>query len=376
MVREGIREALEDALGVFLLLRVGQVHRREDLVEDDLADERVELGVRNALRDLRKALLEPEIDHRRVRRVEEAHLARAVGLHVGRVDDVDARLPERQLPLEVEAGRRLDHEEVERFAADEHLVPLAELLLVARGGLGIGTARDDAVDERRAEDAVVPDVGLERGVRRVGQMLQDALLEIVAVVLDQFARDEDKSGKPCGVTRLQQAEDLRRERVLALHVLDARLRRIRDDEAERRQRRVLLEIRREVDALHGRDLLDLLHRLAADHAPKARVVLAAARVQDLRRHAQLVANRLDDLHLAVEAGPVVHLLNHPVDETAQEVALAELKNLRFHHFTFLTFSPPFPCAESCTACRADSDSSRLLQPRCSPTSQAASGSGP
>ena len=39
-------------------------------------------------------------------------------------------------------------------------------------------------------------------------------------------------------------------------------------------------------------------------------------------------------------------------------------------------SPPFPCAESCTACRADSDSSRLLQPRCSPTSQAASGSGP
>ena len=343
MVREGIREALEDALGVFLLLRVGQVHRREDLVEDDLADERVELGVRNALRDLREALLEPEIDHRRVRRVEEAHLARAVGLHVGRVDDVDARLPERQLPLEVEAGRRLDHEEVERFAADEHLVPLAELLLVARGGLGIGTARDDAVDERRAEDAVVPDVGLERSVRRVGQMLQDALLEIVAVVLDQLARDEDKSGKPRGVTRLQQAEDLRRERVLALHVLDARLRRIRDDEAERRQRRVLLEIRREVDALHGRDLLDLLHRLAADHAPKARVVLAAARVQDLRRHAQLVANRLDDLHLAVEAGPVVHLLNHPVDETAQEVALAELQNLRFHHFTFLTFSPECFC---------------------------------
>ena len=171
MVREGIREALEDALGVFLLLRVGQVHRREDLVEDDLADERVELGVRNALRDLREALLEPEIDHRRVRRVEEAHLARAVGLHVGRVDDVDARLPERQLPLEVEVGRRLDHEEVERFAADERLVPLAELLLVARGGLGIGTARDDAVDERRAEDAVVPDVGLERSVRRVGQML-------------------------------------------------------------------------------------------------------------------------------------------------------------------------------------------------------------
>ena len=34
VVRERVREALQDALGVLLLLRVREVHRREDLVED------------------------------------------------------------------------------------------------------------------------------------------------------------------------------------------------------------------------------------------------------------------------------------------------------------------------------------------------------
>ncbi len=158
MVGEGIGEALEDALGVLLLLGVRKVHRREYLVEDHLADELVELGVGDALRDFREALLEPAVHHRRVRRVEEAHLARAVGLHVGRVDDVDAGRLERELLLEVEAGGRLDDEEVERLAADEDLVLLAEPLGVARGALGIGTPGDDAVDERRAEDALVFDV--------------------------------------------------------------------------------------------------------------------------------------------------------------------------------------------------------------------------
>jgi len=175
-------------------------------------------------------------------------------------------------------------------------------------------------------------VRLERGrvARLVREVLEDALLQVVAVVLDELARDEDEAGEPRRLARLDEPQHLGRERIRALDVLDARLGRVGDDEPERRQRRVLLDVRGQVHALDARDLLDRLDLLAVHEAPEARVVAAAAVVEDLRGHAQLVADGLDDLDRAVEPGGIVHLLNHPVNEAAQEVALAELQNLRFH----------------------------------------------
>ncbi len=161
-------------------------------------------------------------------------------------------------------------------------------------------------------------------------MLENALLEVVAVVLDEFAGDEDEAGQLRGEAGPQEPQDLRREGVLSLHVLDPRLGRVGDDESERRLGRELLEVRREGHAPYAGDLLDLLDGLAADDAAKASVVLPAAVVQYLRRNRKLVADGLYDLDLAVEPGPVVHLLDHPVDEAPEEVALPELQYLRFH----------------------------------------------
>ena len=189
---------------------------------------------------------------------------------------------------------------------------------------------DDAVHERRAEHALVHDVLGESGIRLVRKMLEDARLEVVAVVLDELARNEDESRELGREAGPEETQHLRGEGVLSLNVLDPRLRRVGDHEAQRRKRRVLLDVRRDVHPGYGRDLLDLLDRLAADDAPEARVVLPAAVVEYLRRDRKLVADGLYDLDLAVEPGPVVHLLDHPVDEAPEEVALPELQYLRFH----------------------------------------------
>ena len=155
-------------------------------------------------------------------------------------------------------------------------------------------------------------------------MLENALLEIVAVVLDEFARNEDEAGQLRGKPGPQKPQDLRREGVLTLYILNARLSRVGNDKPERRNRRVLLDVRRNVDALDAGNLLNLLDGLAADDATKTSVVLSAAVVQDLRWNTELVADWLNYLDRAVETGIVVHLLDHPVDEAPEEVPLAKL----------------------------------------------------
>ena len=155
-------------------------------------------------------------------------------------------------------------------------------------------------------------------------MLEHALLEVVAVVLDKFARNEDEAGQFRGKPSPQEPQDLRREGVLALYILDARLGRVGNDEPERRNRRVLLDVRRNVDALDAGNLLDLFDGLAADNAAKASVILSAAIVQDLRWNTELVADWLDYLDRAIKASLVVHLLHHPVDEAPEKVPLAKL----------------------------------------------------
>ena len=80
----------------------------------------------------------------------------------------------------------------------------------------------------------------------------------------------------------------------------------------------------DIESSPGLSDFDLFDGLAADNAAKASVVLSATVVQNLRRHAQLVSDRLDYLDRTVKACLVVHLLHHPVDEAPEEVSLAKL----------------------------------------------------
>ena len=346
VVRERICETLENALCVRALVVLGKIDGGRDFLEQDLAEERVELRILHELVHERESC-EMALENRGgVRAVEEAHLARAVGLHVGRVDDVDSGLLEREFLLEIESCFGLglgnfDDEEVEGFAAHENVVALAELLLVAFGGFGVGTAGDDAVDERGAEHALVFDPCREFRVVPVGNVLEDALLEVVAVVLDQLARNEDEALAVRRLARLEELCDLERERVGVLAVFDSGFGRVRDDEAKGFKLHRLLDLGPvAAGAEHLLDravLFDDLDGLAALDSAQARMVEAVAVVEDFGRRGEFVADRLDDAHRAVEVCVVVHLLHHPVDEAAEEVALSELKNLDlFFHCFFLS----------------------------------------
>ena len=154
----------------------------------------VELGVGHELGDLLEAVEDALGNGGGVRAVEEAHLARAVGRHVRGVDDIHSGAGEGQLGLEVERRAvhdgHLHYEEVERLAADERIVRLAEALGVADGGLGVWPAGHDAVHESGAEDALALYPLGEGGVAHVGDVLEHAFLESVSVMLDELAGDE------------------------------------------------------------------------------------------------------------------------------------------------------------------------------------------
>ena len=279
----------------------------------------------------------PFQDRRRVRTVEEAHLARTVWLHVGSINHVHARLLQRELALEVKARvcrrlRHFNHEEVERFAANEHIVAFAQLFGVTGCGFLVRSSGNDAVHERGAEHALLLNPFGKGGVAPVGYVLQHALLQRITVVLDQLARNENESRKPRLHAGLQDQRDLARECIRVFFVFDAGLSRVGHDETDRRRAPhdvlhgspVALRVQ---DALDGVDFLDLLDLVPVNETAQARMVRASAGVDDFGWRRELVADWLHDLDESVKAGGVVHPLHHPVDEAAEEVSLAELENL-------------------------------------------------
>ena len=76
-------------------------------------------------------------------------------------------------------------------------------------------------------------------------------------------------------------------------------------------------------ALHAVDLFDLLDHLAVLHAAQDHVVQAALLIDHV---AHALRERLYDLHGGIEHAGFVHAVDHPVDERAQEIALAELED--------------------------------------------------
>ena len=256
-----------------------------------------------------------------MRAVQEADFARAVRRLVVGEEDIEPGGLRREFLFDL--GGSFDHEEEERFAAVEELVLDAELFAVFRG-VGARIARDDAVDERAAEDALVLDVADDF---RIGEVLQDAFAELLPVVLDELAGDEDQAAEAGFRAGGDELRDLRGERVGVGTVFDARLGRVREDEPQvwvQRGFDDLVPLGGGIEAaLHAVDLLDLLDHLSVLHAAQDHVVEAALGVDDV---AHALRKRLDDLHGGIEHAGFVHAVDHPVDERAQEIALAELED--------------------------------------------------
>ena len=216
---------------------------------------------------------------------------------------------------------------------------IAELFLILRC-LGPRIAGHDAVDERAGDDAVIVHPGLELRLEIPElDVLVDAVLEVLAVMVDELDRQHDEALVMSTVERLESAiEELGqlgrigfRRRIgqfLRALVYDAGLSRVRYDELQRidiGQRDHLLIV-----AVGAYDLID-----AFDDAVLfiGFAVLIAAQADGIEilllfeeaLHAGAVLLDRDDEHRAgVEAIGLIGAVYTIVDKRAQEIALAEL----------------------------------------------------
>ena len=290
------------------------------------------------LADRRNAGDQAEGAQRRMRAIEDRHLARLVRGGVGHDDGVRVILGQRQAQLRL-AGLAFDDEEVEQFAGGHEPVGIAELALDRRRVVP-GVARHDAVDQRVVEGVLLLHPGDEGSFQPplLGVAQHDAP-EFVAVVVDQLAGDHLPAGARLASERLpalmQQARHLGREggrwRVVILgrrHVGDAGVGGVGDDDGDLRRTGQLKHL---VPVLIGADLLQhrtddtrvghlgaIVGDAARQHGVEAVLFIEPVRVA--------TGDRPDDDDAPVEAAGLVHAVDLPVDEGAQEVAFAKLKN--------------------------------------------------
>ena len=159
-----------------------------------------------------------------------------------------------------------------------------------------------------------------------------------AVRLDELARQENEArgvGSERRPARPQERSDLGREAVRAdvgieplLGVDDAGFRRVGDDEAQIAgdadlQKPAPLRVRVE-RKLHRRDDAAVDDLATVDTAAQEHGIKVLLRLERPRRAAR---PRLGDRDAAVESPLLVGDVDHPVDEAAQEDAVADLKDL-------------------------------------------------
>ena len=336
MAVERVGEALKDGGGEGLEVLLRQVERRHDLIEKRLAHVGAHGLVGHAVADDLHAGQVRAEHHGGMRAVEHADLAQLVGGDVLGEDDVAAGLLEGQLVLD--PRRAFDDPQAERLGGVEHVVAVAELLVEALG-LAARIAGDDAVHQRGAEDVLLGQPGLEfLGEAPLLGGLHAALLQVAAVVVDQLAGQEDEAGAlgaaEGGEALIEQAGQLAGigglglviELVLA-GVDDAGLGGVGDDDAHIpvvRQGEVALEVLiRGEAALDALDDAGILGGLAVHLAAQDQGVQAVLLVEH-GDHAAL--DGLHDDHAGVHSGLFVGHVDHPVTESAQEAALAELND--------------------------------------------------
>ena len=276
--------------------------------------------------------------------VQDADLALLVGGDVGHHHDVDAGFLERQLVLQ--PGRALDDPDAEDFADVQHLIVVAVGLLNGGHLLRVADAAgDDAVHQGGAEGVgVVHPVDEGRLQAPVGGVVVAALLQLLAVVVDQLAGEDDQALVGCAVKSLvalvQHAGQLGGEaggrhlveRAVALGVGDAGLGGVGGDDLQvgaggQGQHLGPLALAVGAHAVgHAGDHPLGVHLLALFAAAQVEGVQALLLVDPVG-HLGEVADGLHQADLAVPAGLLVGNVKEVVHEGPQEVALAELHHL-------------------------------------------------
>ena len=229
--------------------------------------------------------------------------------------------------------------EVEDLALVQQMVVIAHAFAKLGGGVPRIT-RDDAVHKRRIHAAgrLKP---VAEALSKVPQVdvLADALLQVLAVLEDEFARENDeslvRSTLEVLVAMVQQLRQLagigRGGSVVKLAGRvegDARLGRVGDDEAHLR---LLGELQVTLEVLIGAqapaddvDQVHAVHGLPVLQALQVQVIQAVLLVEPAD-HALL--DGLDNDHGAVEIGFLIGLPDDPFDERAEEVPFSELDDL-------------------------------------------------
>ena len=334
---ERVREPFAHAARERRDIRARQRQRRQDLLLDAAlhvaADQRV-------VHALAHGLLAGQVGGQhghRVRAVEDADLALAVRRHVRRPRHVQAGLGERQLA--VQRARRFDDPRMEHLAGDQQLVVVAELRRQLRR-LVLRVTGDDAVDQRVGEHARLAQPAREAVSQPPAlRGLADRARQRVAVALDELTRQHHQplvgraaGGGEASVQELGQLARERRRRARVERVgrigADPRLGRVRHDEAQVRIRRagderapVLVRIHAAADRRHDLARLDDAPVRQAAQDDRVQTVL----VVHLARHAR--RDRLHQHDAPAEQAARVQPPDHPIDEPAQEVPLAELQHL-------------------------------------------------
>ena len=228
-----------------------------------------------------------------------------------------------------------DHEEVEDFAAVDQVVLIAEFFAPV-GGLVARISGDDAVDQRVHEGALLLDVVLESGPELpVGGVAEDAVTQRRTVLVDELAGDEHQPLLPRLEPLEEQAGELGRIGDLRFAggvgfrlVFDARLGGVREDQLQigrdgALDDRLPVAVGLETPLDAGDDAL-VFGWGAVLHAAEDQRVEPVLRVDEV---GGALRQRLNQLDHSVELARFVGLVDHPVDEGAQEVAFAELHDL-------------------------------------------------
>ena len=250
---------------------------------------------------------------------------------------MQARLVGRELRSDL--LRRLDHPQMEDLGLVQQMVVIAHALAQLGGGIPRIT-RDNAVHERRVYAAGLLEPGAEvRAQVPQVDVLADAFLQVLAVLEDQFARENDEALRlvtlevlPAMVQELGKLTGIRRGRSVVQLAGgiegDARLGRIGDDETHLRlfgELQIALEILIGAQApADDVDQVDAVHGLAVLESLEIQVIQAVLFVKPAD-HALLDGLHHDDG--AVEIGFLVGLPDDPLDECAEEVPFAELDDL-------------------------------------------------
>lgn len=199
MVDKRVVETLEDVGSKLLKLLHREIEGLHKLIElhlmDVFADDRVVASVAD---DIDAA---EECDRREdgVRAIEESYLTLVVRLLALSDEDMETSLLCGELLakiLNAHVLRLLDDPEVENLSLDDEVVRIANRLLNLSDVL-TGEARDNAIDERRTDVAIICEPSLERLIVSAEvtlpklDVLEDAILKMMTVEEDELARHDD-----------------------------------------------------------------------------------------------------------------------------------------------------------------------------------------